>query len=127
MKKKKSFKKYYNTVDLILNLEELQKLFFPRPNKILLFLEMRVKRKTSPGQPQFFFNLIFFNLRDTLFSSLVSLAFLYSCFCFCSFVCFLKLKIYILIHVGLCGRVSDKNFFTRPISGNKTTFFGPTY
>ena len=37
------------------------------------------------------------------------------------FTSFLNLKIYIL-HIRLCGRVSDKNFFTRPISGNKTIF-----
>ena len=40
-------------------------------------------------------------------------------------VCFLKLKIYILMHIQLCGWVSDKNIFTRPICGNKTTFFWP--
>ena len=31
---------------------------------------------------------------------------------------------YILLHIRLCGRVSDKEIFTRPISGNKITFFG---
>ena len=31
------------------------------------------------------------------------LLFLYSCFFFCLFVCFLKLKIYLLIHIRLCG------------------------
>ena len=36
---------------------------------------------------------------------------------------FLNLKIYILIHIRLCGKVSDKNFFTRPISGNNTIFW----
>ena len=49
---------------------------------------------------------------------------------FCSFgilvvfvfaCCFLKLKIYILIHIQLCRWVSD---FTCSISGNNTTFFG---
>ena len=40
-------------------------------------------------------------------------------------VCFLKLKIYILIHIWLCGRVSDKNFFTRPVSGNKAISISP--
>ena len=29
------------------------------------------------------------------------------------------------MHIRLCGWVSDKNIFTRPICGNKTTFFGP--
>ena len=45
------------------------------------------------------------------------------CCCCCLFVCcFLKLKMYILIHIWLSERVSDKNFFTRPISESKTTF-----
>ena len=39
------------------------------------------------------------------------------------FLFFFTLKIYILIHIRLCGSVSDKKNFTRPISGNKTTFF----
>ena len=59
---------------------------------------------------------------DILFSFLVSFAFFDYCF-FCLFVrCFLKLKMYILIHIWLCGRVSDKKSFNKPISGNKTTF-----
>ena len=71
---------------------------------------------------------IFFNRfsGDILFSSLV----FFFCFFFCFFVflffflfCFLKLEIYILIHIQLCGQVSDKIFFTEPISRNKTTFF----
>ena len=36
---------------------------------------------------------------------------------------FLKLIICILIHIRKYGRVSDKNFFTQPISGHKTNFF----
>ena len=40
------------------------------------------------------------------------------------FILFETKSIYsILIHIRLCCRVSDKNFFTRPISGNKTTSF----
>ena len=68
-------------------------------------------------------------LGNILFSSLASFVvfffcfFLYSRFFFCLFVCFLKLKIYIAIHIRLCGRVSDIKIFTRPISGNKITFF----
>ena len=27
------------------------------------------------------------------------------------------------MHIRLCGRVSDKKIFTRPISRNKTTFY----
>ena len=59
---------------------------------------------------------------DILFSTLVSFAFYVLVF-FLFF--FFKLKIYILIHIRLCGWVSDKKNFTRPISGNKTTFFWP--
>ena len=40
--------------------------------------------------------------------------------CVCTF---LKLKIYILIRIWLCEWVSDKKFFTRSISGNKSNFF----
>ena len=42
-----------------------------------------------------------------LFSSLVSFAiFLCTCFLFCLFVVFLKLRIFVLIHIRLCGRVT---------------------
>ena len=73
--------------------------------------------KSSPGRPQIYFNPIFSFLLWLLLLSL------FSCF-LCFFVCFLKLKIYILIHIRLCGRVSNKKIFTRPICRNKTTFFG---
>ena len=45
-------------------------------------------------------------------------------FCFL-FVCVyvLKQKVYILIHIRLCGRVSDKRNFTLPISENNSIFF----
>ena len=49
-----------------------------------------------------------------LFSSLVSFA-----FCLCVFI---NKNIYCDTH-RLCGRVTDKKFFTRPISQNKITFF----
>ena len=55
-----------------------------------------------------------------IFSSLVSFAFSFAfwllllVFSFFSF--FFKLKIYILIQIWLCGRVSDKKNFTRPIN-----------
>ena len=59
-----------------------------------------------------------------LFFSLHSFAFFVFLFVFCLLVCllFLKLKRYILIHIRLCGWVSDIKIFIRPISGNKTTF-----
>ena len=83
-----------------------------------MFPEMRVTRKLfTRAAANLFFNQF---SGDIFFSSLVSFTFLYSWF-----LCFLKLKIYILIHIRLCGRVSDKKKFTQSISGNKTTFFWP--
>ena len=88
---------------------------------ILLFPEMRVMRKNFiRAAANLFFQAIFrkyslfFITFDTFFDS-------------CLFVvcCFLKWKMYILIHIRLCGWVSDKNIFTRPISENKTLFFWP--
>ena len=52
-----------------------------------------------------------------------SIFFSFFCFLICVFFFCLKQKIFILIHMRLCGRVSDENFFIWPISGNKTTFF----
>ena len=94
----------------------------PKKKKLLLLPEIRLTRAAA----------IFFSCfsGDIFFSSLVSFVFFVSCFLFVCFlfVCLLDVlwnkKMYILIHIWLCGRVSDKIFFTRPISGNKTTFFG---
>ena len=59
---------------------------------------------------------------DILFSSLVSFAFFYSCFLLLFVCCFLKLQMYILIHIGLSVRVSDKeNFY--PADFRKQDFF----
>ena len=55
------------------------------------------------------------------FSFLLYFLLLFVCVC----VCVLKQKVYILIHIRLCGRVSDKTNFTQPISENKATFFWP--
>ena len=66
-----------------------------------------------------FFLLSFFGLFS--FSLFLSTFF---CFLFVC-VCVLKQKVYILIHIRLCGRVSDKANFTQPISANKATFFWP--
>ena len=66
-----------------------------------------------------FFLLSFFGLFS--FSLFFSTFF---CFLFVC-VCVLKQKVYILIHIRLCGRVSDKTNFTQPISENKATFFWP--
>ena len=82
------------------------------------------QEKSSHGRPQiYFFKSIF--LRYFLFFFNLFYFFCILAF-FGLFVCFLKLNLYILIQIRLYGRVSDKNFFTQPISGNKTTFFGST-
>ena len=93
----------------------------------LLFPEMRVTRKIfTRATGNSFFKI---NFPKILFSSLVYFAFFvfFIVFLFCLFVCSLKLKIYILIQIRLCRRVSDKFFFNRPVSMNKTTFFGPGF
>ena len=103
----------------------LQKKVFLGQKKILLFPEMRVTRKifTRAGANLFFqsifrrYSLFFFSFFCFFVFLLLLLLF------FCLFVCFLKLKIYILIQIRLYGRVSDKKIFTRSISGNKTNFF----
>ena len=61
-----------------------------------------------------FFRLFFFGFFR--FSIYFWSLFVYEIF-FC-----LEQKIYILIHIRLCARVSDEKIFTRPISRNKTTF-----
>ena len=85
----------------------------PQKN-ILLFPEIRVTK--------IFLLFNRFSV-DILFPSLVSFTFFCILLFFLLFTCFLKLKIYIPIHIRLRRRVSDKNFFTRPISRKKTTFF----
>ena len=104
------------------------------------------EKNLHPGCRKFIFLNRFSG--NILFSSLVSFVFLYSWVCFVLyswvcfvfvffclfflfffglFVCLMKLKFYILIHIRLCGWMSDKKNFTRPISGNKTTFIGHTF
>ena len=92
----------------------------PKKTNILLFPEMRLTKKYSPGRPQIYFLKYIFWRYSLVFFSF----FFFFCIVFCLFVCFLKLKIYILIHIRLGRRVSDKKNFTRSISRNKTTFFG---
>ena len=86
-----------------------------RPKKYSCFRKCGWREKFLPGRPQIYFFNRFSG--DNIFSSLVSFAFFYSCF-----VC---LFFYTLIHIRLCGRLSDKKIFIRPISGNKiASFFG---
>ena len=99
----------YDVKHFLLNSEAKKKI-------ILLFPEMRVMRKISSVRPQIYFFKRFSG--DILFSSLVFLLFLILVL----LLLFFEMK-NILTHNRLCGRVSDKNIFTRPISENKTTFF----
>ena len=62
-----------------------------------------------------FLEIFYFLLQFLLFV-------LYSCI-FLLVCLFFEIKNTLLIHIRLCGRVSDKKVFTRPISGNKITFF----
>ena len=59
-------------------------------------------------------------------SSLFFFLFSFIIFCFVLFIYyFLKLTMYILIRIRLCGRVSVNKIFTQPIYGNKSTVFWP--
>ena len=78
------------------------------------------KNLHSSGRNFFFFFDRF--SRDILFSSLVSFAFFDSCFLLCYF---LNLKMYILIHIRLCGRVSDKKISPSRFPETRLTFFWP--
>ena len=72
-----------------------------------------------------FFLLFFFDFFCSSLFFLTLFCFLFVCECVCE--CFFKQKIYILLHIQLYGWVSHKEKFTRPISGNKTTFFWPKF
>ena len=87
-----------------------QEEFTTRSNKLKVH---RVNLQTISSSP--------FRISTQIFSFLFQFLFL---FAFLIFGIFLKkLKIYIVIHSWLCGRVNDKKHFTRVISGNKGDFF----
>ena len=73
------------------------------------------------------YSLFFFSFLCLLTSCLflfLFFSFLFFCFVFFFVLLFVyEWKIYILIHIRQYRRVDDKKFFTRPISGNKTTLF----
>ena len=85
------------------------------------------QKNLHPGGRKFiFFNRfsgnilsLFFFIFFCFFCILVFLLFL-----FCSVV-FLKLKIYVLIHIRLCGRVSDKKHFHPADFRKQDHFFWP--
>ena len=70
------------------------------------------------------YHYTFQNLQPASFFSFFSFLFVWISLCVCVFL--VKQKMYILIQFWLCGRVSDKKNFTRPIFGNKTAFFDLT-
>ena len=90
----------------------------------LLSSEMRVTRKIFTRTAANLFFKSIFGRQSLFFYSFFW--FFYSCFFLFVCVLFFEIKIYILIHIRLCGWVNNKKIFTRPISGNKTTFFGPS-
>ena len=93
-----------------------------RPKKIILVFPKicELRERSSPLWQIYLFNRFFLAI---FFSSLDSFVFLGSSFfAVCSLL--LTLKIYILIQIQICRRVSDKKKFIRPISRNKTAFFG---
>ena len=73
------------------------------------------EKNLQPGCRKFIFLIDFLEI-FSLFSSLFSFVFFVFLFFFVLFFCFVfvlffKLKIYVLIHIRLCGRVSDKKNF----------------
>ena len=93
-----------------------------RPIKGILFLpEIRVTKKICTwAAANLFISSILLRYYLFFFSFFWFICILAFLLLVC---CFSKLKICILIHIRLCGRVSDKKMFAWPISGNKTTFF----
>ena len=95
-----------------------QEKFTTRPRK---FKVHKANSQTISSCPDMFSIYSLFFSFFCFFCLLVFFCFVLGFFFF--FFFFFKLKIYILIHIWLCERVSNKKIFTRPISGNKTNFF----
>ena len=94
-----------------------------RPTKIiLLFPEMRVTKKIfTQAAANLFFNQFF---GDILFFSSVSFASIGSCFLIWFVCCFLKLIMYILLHIRLCGRRVIKDILPSRFPETRILFFG---
>ena len=88
-----------------------------KAKKILFFPEILVARNIFTQMTANLFFQSIFQIYYLVFFSFFSF-FYYFFVC-----CFLKLKMCIVIHIQLCGRVSIKEIFTQPIFRNKTTFF----
>ena len=90
------------------NQVKLKNLKVHRTNSQTILYHVRFSADTASQQQHFLSSFLWF-------------LFVFQYFCLC--VYFFKQKIYILVHIRLCGRVSGKKkFFTRPISANKTAF-----
>ena len=94
-----------------------------RSKKISCFQKCGWLEKSSPGRVQ----ICFFNRfsGDSLFSSLVSFAFFAFLFFLACLLFFMKLKIYIVINIWLCRRVSDKTNFPLADFRKLDYFFWP--
>ena len=79
------------------------------------------EKNLHPGGLKFIFNRFSGYI---IFSSFVAFAFSCCCCFFCLFVCFLKLKVYILIHIRLHGRVNDKKFSPGWFPDTRLLFWG---
>ena len=88
-----------------------------QPEEIHGWMKLKAQRANSHTIS---LNHVWFST-DILLSSLVSSALL-----LLAFWGFLKLKMYILIHTGLCKRVSDKKKFSRWFSETRLLFFSLT-
>ena len=103
----------FTSINSVLNTLSVYKYFYVQEKK-LLFPEMRVTRKIFTRVAVIFFSQF---SGGSLFSSLASFVYFSFFFLFfdsCVFClyccCFLKLKMHILIHIWLCGQVSDNIF-----------------
>ena len=96
--------------------------FWVRPKKTLISGHAGEEKNLHPGGRKFIIWAIFRRYSIFFFSFL---SFLYSFFVFVFFllICFLKLKMYILIHIRLCGRVSDKSSPPSPADFQKQDHF----
>ena len=91
-------------------------------NEFCWFVLTDVNKVSGQNKIPLFREIYFFNQfsGDILFSSLVSFALFVFLF-FCLFVCFLKIKLYILIHIRLCGGWVTHFFYITIIYQNKTS------
>ena len=93
---------------------KLRKVKKHRTNSQMILYHVRFSTDTVHNNSILFFIFFGFFLFSVFFYSLFFFA-----FCLC--VCFLNKK-YILVHIRLCGKVSNKKNFVRPMSENLAQF-----